>query len=207
MSEITSEHVSDFISNFKPKVDHLEKVKGSTINKHLQVMSRMFTIAEKYRYETGENPVDRELHFLDESPYQRKRILTHKEEERLMSEAAKHSRPIIQCALLQSMRLKEILWLRVCDVALDSEPATITIRPENNKTKKEDIIPIRPRMKRIFEQLIAENGGKSEFMFNYLDPSTRKYRNITTCRRAFKAACSRAGIMGLQFRDLRRTCS
>ncbi|MCK4818782.1 site-specific integrase, partial [bacterium] len=165
----------------------------------------MFTIAEKFGYETGDNPVDRELHFADETQYRRTRVLSHKEEARLLKEAALHLRSIIQCALVQAMRLKEILELKLTDVPL--EAGTITIRPEVNKTGKEDIIPIRSKMRKIFEQLIAENGGRSGFMFNYLDPRTGEYRPITTCRRAFDAARRRAKIEGLEFRDLRRTCS
>ncbi len=208
LTEVTKEHVSDFVINFKPKVEHIEKAQGSTINKHLQVLSRMYTIAAKFGYETGENPVDRELHFADESQYRRKRVLSYEEEERLMKEAAPHLRPIIQCALLQAMRLQEILRLRVSDVDLESQLATITIRPENNKTGKEDIIPVRSEMKQIFMRLIDENGGRSKYMFNYEEPwEGGKYRNITTCRRSFREACRRANIEGFQFRDLRRTCS
>jgi len=205
LAEITPEHVSEFIAQFMPKVDHIDEVKGSTINKHLQVLSRLFTIAEKFGYETGDNPVDRELHFADEAQYRRTRVLCRGEETLLMKEAAPHLRPIIQCALLQAMRLQELLQLKVSDADIDA--GTITIRAEVNKTGKEDIIPIRSEMKQIFERLIAENGGRSEHMFNYLDPRTGEYRPITTCRRAFDAARRRAKIEGLEFRDLRRTCA
>jgi len=124
-----------------------------------------------------------------------------------MDSAAPHLIPIIQCALIQGMRLEEILGLKISDVDFDSDPATITIRPENNKTGKEDIIPVRSKMKAIFQKLIIENHGRSEFMFNYFDPETEKIRNIKTCKRSFRATCKRAGIEKLQFRDLRRTCS
>ena len=103
------------------------------------------------------------------------------------------------------MRLQEILQLKVSDVSI--ETGAITIRPEVNKTGKKDIIPIRSEMKQIFERLIAENVGRSEFMFNYLDPGSGEYRAIKTVKRSFREACRRAGIEGLQFRDLRRTCS
>jgi integrase len=122
-----------------------------------------------------------------------------------MDAAAAHLVPIIQCALLQGMRLKEILYLRVAD--LDLEAGTITIRPELNKTGKLDEIPIRDEILPQLERLIAENNGRSLFVFNYEDPSTGEYRAITTIRRSFREACRRAGIEGLQFRDLRRTCS
>lgn len=99
------------------------------------------------------------------------------------------------------------MGIKISDLDLESEISTITIRPEINKTGKSDIIPIRAKMVRIFEQLIIENGGRSEYVFNYDEPHTGEYRNITTFRRSFNAACRRAGIKGLQPRDLRRTCA
>ncbi len=203
LSQISTEDVSDFITQFKPKKEGIEEIKGSTINKHLQVLSRMINIAEKFGYIIGKNLVSRELHFAKESMYRRTRVLSHEEEERLMAEAAPHLRPIIQCALLQAMRLKEILRLKTSDIDLEAE--TITIRPENNKTDKLDVIPIRSKMKPIFERLIAENSGRSPFVFNYEDPGTGELRPIRTCQHAFEGARRRAKIDGLEFRDLRRT--
>lgn len=208
LTEITPEHVSEFIAQFKPKVEWIGEVKGSTINKHLQVLSRMFTVAKKFRYETDGNPVDRELHFADEAPYRRKTELKREQDQGLKREAAPHLRPIIDCMLLQGMRPQtEVLGLKISDLDLDAEIPTITIRPEINKTGKPDIIPIRAKMAQIFKQLIKANGGRSEYVFNYDDPHTGEYRHITTFRRSFNAACRRAGIEGLQPRDLRRTCA
>lgn len=207
LAEITPEHVSDFVVNFKPKVDHVDEVKGSAINKHIQVLSRMFNIARKFGYETGENPVDRELHFADETQFRRNRVLSLKEESQLMNESAKHLQPIIQCILLQGLRPgKETLNLKVTDIDLKSEIPTLLIRSENSKSGNEEIIPIRLKMIPIFKRLITENSGRSEYVFNYQEPFTEgQYRPITTCRRAFDAACRRADIHGLQLRDLRRT--
>ncbi|MCJ7581742.1 MAG: tyrosine-type recombinase/integrase [Candidatus Aminicenantes bacterium] len=103
------------------------------------------------------------------------------------------------------MRLKEILRLKISDVDLGSE--TITIRPENNKTGKLDAIPIRLKMRSIFERLKAENNGRSPFVFNYKDPGTGELRQIRTCQHAFEGARRRAKIKGLEFRDLQRTCA
>ncbi|MGB2907832.1 MAG: tyrosine-type recombinase/integrase [Candidatus Aminicenantaceae bacterium] len=206
--EITPEHVSDFVVSFKPKVEHIEEAKGNTVNRHLEVLSRMYTVAEKFGYETGENPVVRELHFADEAQYRRTRTLNKEEEDCLMNEAAPHLRPIIQCMLLQGMRPQaEILGLKISDLDLESQIPTLTIRPEINKTGKLDIIPIRAKIVQMFKQLIAKNGGRSEYVFNYENPYTGEYGNINTFRRAFLGACKRADIEGLQPRDLRRTCA
>lgn len=201
--QISPADVSDFINKFKPTKIGIEEIKGSTINKHLQVLSKMMNFAKEYDYEVGKNPVRRRIHFAKESKYIRTRVLSVEEEGRLMSEAAAHLKPIIQCALLQTMRLKEILTLKISDVALGAE--TITIRPENNKTDKLDVIPIRLKMRPIFERLIAENNGRSPFIFNYKDPGTGGLKPIRSCQHAFEAARRRAKIEGLEFRDLRKT--
>jgi len=205
LSEISPKEVSEFIAQFKPKKKDLKEIKGSTINKHLQVLSRMISLAEKFGYIIGKNPVSRELHFAKETKYVRTRVLSVDEEDRLMAEAAPHLRTVIQCALLQAMRLKEILQLLISDVDLDAE--TVTIRPENNKTGKLDVIPIRSKMLAIFARQIAENDGRSPFMFNYEDPKTGELRPIRTCQHSFEGARRRAKIEGLEFRDLRRTCA
>ena len=203
LMQISPTDVSDFITQFKPTKKGIEEIKGSTINKHLQVLSKMMNFAKEFDYDVGKNPVRRRIHFTKEFKYVRTRVLSDEEEDRLMTAAAPHLKPIIQCALLQTMRLKEILMLKISDVDLGAE--TITIRPENNKTGKLDMIPIRSRIRPIFERLIAENNVRSPFIFNYKDPRTGELRPIRSCQHAFDAARRRAKIEGLEFRDLRRT--
>jgi integrase len=200
LMDITAEYVSDFVAAKKR-----DGYMGSTINKQLQVLSRMMNIAEEFGYKIDNNPVRRRLHFQNEVEYRRTRVLTQQEESRLMKEAAPHLKPIIQCALLQGMRLQEILHLKVSD--LDFEAGTITIRAELNKTGKLDVIPIRDELLPTLKELIADNGGRSPYLFNYHDPGSNEYRPIVTIQRSFREACRRAEIEGLQFRDLRRTCS
>lgn len=197
LSEITPEHVSDFVAKRKN-----EGVKGSTINKHLQVLGKMMNLADDYGYKVEKNPV-RSFHFSNEAENRRKRVLSHDEEELLMKKAAPHLKPIIQIALETGMRLQEILRLRVEDV--DFSQDIITIRPDNNKTGKMDLIPLPSSMKDLLRKLIRENGGRTEFVFNYLDPRNGEFRPISSIRHAFQGTCRRADIKNLQFRDLRRT--
>ena len=199
LSEITPEHISDFIAKRKQ-----DGVMGSTTNKHLQVLRKMMNLAIDYGYEVKKNPV-RPYHFSSEAENQRTRVLSYEEEERLMKEAPPHLKPIIQCALLQGMRLQEILMLMIDD--LDFSKDAIIIRPENNKTGKLDIIPIRDETRDLLKKLVAENQSRTSYVFNYLDPHTGKFRPIKSIQHAFQATCRRAKIEGLQFRDLRRTCA
>ena len=197
LSEITPWHVSEFIVKRQ-----MEGVKNSTINKHLQVLRKMMNLADEFDYEVEKNPV-RPFHFTNEIESRRTRVLSYEEETHLMREAALHLKPIIQTALQTGMRLQEILKLRVDDVDLSQD--TISIRPDVNKTGKLDVIPLPFSLKEMLRTLIQENGGRTEYVFNYNDPRTNEYRPISSVQHGFQAACRRAKIKSLQFRDLRRT--
>jgi integrase len=129
--------------------------------------------------------------------------LSDEEELRLMHEAAPHIRAIIHAALQTGMRLRENLKLKIEDVDFSQE--VIRIRAENNKTGKLDVIPLPHSTRTLIAKLIEENGHRTEFVFNYLDSRTRKLRPVESVEHAFQAACRRAKIENLQFRDLRRT--
>lgn len=79
--------------------------------------------------------------------------------------------------------------------------------PYCDKSGKHDFIPLLPRPKELISNLKAANGGRTSFVFNYLDPHTNELRPIRSIQHAFQTACRKAGITGLQFRDLRRTFS
>ena len=197
LSEITPEKVSEFIGKRQK-----EGVKNSTIHKHLQVLRKMMNLAIDYGYEVEKNPV-RSFHFSNEAENQRTRVLSYEEERQLLKAAAPHLEPIIQTALQTGMRLQEILKLRMEDVDLGQD--VITIRPENNKTGKMDYIPLPFPLTELLKRLIAENRGRTAFVFNYLDSRTKEFRAVSSIQHAFCNACRRAGIQNLQFRDLRRT--
>jgi len=122
-----------------------------------------------------------------------------------MKAASPHLKSIIQFALDTGLRLQEILTLQTDDV--DFRQEVIRIRPEVNKSGKHDFVPLLPRPKELISNLKAANGGRTSFVFNYLDPHTNKLRPIRSIQHAFQTACRKAGIVGLQFRDLRRTFS
>lgn len=209
LSEITSRDIKQYIDHRKKEGvekngERIRGLKNKTINLELALLRRMLNLAIKWDYGVVKNPVDSE-DFLDDSDSVRDRILTVEEERKLIKKAAHHLRSIIQCALYQAMRLQEILKLKINDIDFDKEK--ITIQQKVSKNKKTQIIPIMPGFKPILEKLVKENGGRTEFVFNYEDPKTGEFRPITAIQHSFTAACRRAGIKGLQFRDLRRTCA
>ena len=199
LSEITPEHVSDFITKREG-----ERVKNSTIHKHLQVLRKMMNLADEFGYEIKKNPV-RPFHFSNEAENQRSRVLDQAEEQRLIAAAAPHLKPIIRFALETGMRRQEILTLEIADV--DFAQDVIRIRPEVNKSGKLDLIPLLPHVKELVRRLITENAESTKFVFNYLDPHTNELRPVLSIQHAFRTACRKARVSNLQFRDLRRTFS
>ncbi len=197
LNDITPEHISDFV--LKREKD---EVKNSTINKNLQVLRKMMNLAVDYSYNVEKNPV-RPFHFSSEAENRRTRILSYEEEGKLLKAASPHLKPIIHFALQTGCRLQEILRLKIDDVDFLDE--TITIRPENNKSGKLDLIPLPHSIEELLMTLIKENAGRTEFVFNYFDPRTNELRPIQSILHAFRGACRRADIVNLQFRDLRRT--
>lgn len=198
--KINREHVQDFISGRLK-----DGVKKSSINRELQVMRRIMSLAiDDYDYPIRKNPV-KQSDLFNEEEYRRTRILSEEEEYRLMREAAPHLKAIIEFALQTGCRLQEILKLKIID--LDFENDYIIVRAENNKTCKTDLIPMNLQLKELLLDLVKTNKGRSEFVFNYYDPYKDELRPISTIQRSFTSACRRAGIKGLQWRDLRRSYS
>lgn len=191
IAEITPEHVQDFA--LKRRSDG---VMLSSVNKYLQILRKMFNLADDFGYELTKNPV-RPFHFSSEVEFRRKRVLSVTEEKALLAAAAHHLKLIIRLSLLVGLRLKEILNLKVDDVDLDKEQ--IIIRAENNKTKKEDVIPLMSSAKALLSEMIAVNAGKTEYIAVYGS------RPIKSIEKGFQAACKRAELLNLQFRDMRRT--
>ncbi len=197
---INREHVQDFISGRLK-----DGMKKSSINRELQVMRRIMSLAiEDYDYPIKKNPV-KQSDLFNEEEYRRIRVLSKDEENRLMREAAPHLKPIIVFALQTGCRLQEILKLKIID--LDFENEYIIVKAENNKTGKNDLIPMNLCLKELLLDLVKKNKERSVFVFNFYDPYKDELKPLSTIQRSFSSACRRADIQDLQFRDLRRSYS
>ncbi len=177
-------------------------VKKNSTNRHLQLLRKMFNYALELGYEVGDNPVKSSMLF-NEAEFARTRILAVEEEKRLLAQAAPHIRNIIIFAIQTGCRLQEILKLRIEDV--DFSKGEITIRAENNKAGKLDTIPMNKKTRNLARDIILENKGRSDHLFNYYDKHTKKLRPIRSIKKGFVRARNDAGIRDFQFRDTRRT--
>lgn len=196
LSEIFAKDIDDY------KQKRLTQVKGSTVNRELEVLRRLFYLAKRWKRFFGENPVSESG--LLQVNNQIERILTLEEQERLLSCSAPHLKPIIITALTTGMRKGEILSLTWEDVNFNNN--LITIRHTISKSKKTRLVPINLTLRKaLLEQKLKT--GQSGYVF--LTPEGKPYspNNANALKRAFGMACKRANIQGLRFHDLRHTAA
>ena len=153
----------------------------------------MFNLAVEWGYlQEHQKP---KFKLFSEKDNRKERILTRDEESKLYKTSALHLRPILTLALHTGMRLGEILGLTWAQV--DSEKGLI--RVERTKSGLSRLIPINSAL---YEELAAlRSHSPSSFLFR----NAKTEKPLTSIKTAFKAACRRAGIVGLRFHDLRHT--
>jgi len=197
LSEIFPLHVNKFMVKRQR-----DGVKNSTINRELTVLKKMLNLAIEWQFDIKVNPV-KKGNFFSEEEYKRDRVLNREEEARLFQAAAPHLKPILLCALITGMRYSEIFSIKWENC--DFKNRMITIKAESSKSGKRRMIPINDRLFGELMKLWEINQNRNDFVFLYQDPGTGKLRPVKTVRRAFVAACRRAGIKNLRFHDLRHT--
>ena len=205
LAEITPLDVEKYIAerknNGKGK-NGIGSPNNQTINHELSILSSIYNWAIKSRkFIVNDNPVIHSEHYFSNSDASRDRVLNYEEQQLLMDELKDYQKAIVQVALNTGMRKGELETLKISDV--DFENSTILIRTENNKSKRNDVIPMNSIVREIFQNCIKENSGRSEFMFSHYNQKTKQYSPVKNSDRWFRAACRSLGIEDLQFRDLR----
>src|SRR5688572_8277620 len=180
----------------KTKTLHKRDRSPATVNRELQVLSKVFAMA----YDNGlveTNPM-RRVHKLREAPA-RERYLTDDEETRLFSVLVgrrAHLRPIVVVALQTGMRQGEILGLKWAHVDFDQK----TIYVAHTKTGRPRRIPMSKPVE-VELRSLKQDASADEHVFSYAHTGLK----LTTFRHAWEGACKKAGISGLRFHDLRHT--
>lgn len=184
-------------TRLKANTMHDRKRSPATVNRELQVLSKVFSMA----YDNGlvdTNPV-RRVHRLREAPA-RERYLTDDEEKRLLEilagRRAQYLRPIVVVALRTGMRQGEILGLKWKHVDFDQK----TIYVAHTKTGQPRKIPM-SRPVDVELRSLKQDASPDEHVFGYF----RTGLNQAALRHAWERACTAATISGLRFHDLRHT--
>lgn len=180
----------------KTKTLHKRQRSPATVNRELQVLSKVFSMA----YDNGlveTNPM-RRVHKLRETPG-RDRYLTDEEEKRLSTVLVgrrAHIGPIVVVALQTGMRQGEILGLKWEHVDFDQK----TIYVAHTKTGRPRRIPM-SRPVEVELRSLKQDALSDEYVFSY----SRTGLKLTTFRHAWEGACKQAKISSLRFHDLRHT--
>jgi integrase len=167
----------------------------TTVNRELQLLSRIFTLAKSSRL-VSQNPMSEVRLFKGEA--RRTRYLLPDEERRLfavLTGRRAHLRLLVTMALQTGMRLGEMLQLRTRDLDLHRGEIRVT----HTKTDEDRTVPISDALR---SELAAHLEGR-EFVFS--NPATGSaYQCI---KRAFESARRLAKIEDLRFHDLRHTAA
>ena len=179
----------------KYRVERLNAgITKSTVNREITIMKKMFNLAIDWRL-TRDNPVVK-VRLFSEKDTQKERILTEEEEARLLAESPGYLRPILVVALNTGMRRGEILNLKWEQVDLTRR----IIKVQHTKSGKSRIIPINDVLLNAFLELERLDRGNV-----WVFPNPNTGLPYTEVKKSFKAACKRAGIVGLRFHDMRHT--
>lgn len=199
------------IEDFKQRMIIERKNKNATINRHLEILSKMFNVG--IANELIENNPMRAVKKLKENNY-KVRVLSADEEKRLFAEIERgydvigrervpkviypyiHLRPLIICALQTGMRRGEIFNLKWYNI--DFEYGFIELT--ETKSGKSRRIPISNKLMQVLESVKHDN---EEYVF--VNPETdMPYNDI---KRSFHAVLEKAHIENFRFHDLRHTAA
>lgn len=192
---------------------------GSTVNRYLQLLSKIFSIAFDNGF-VDSNPCKRVRK--EKEGGKRERYLTFDEEHNLMKVLKgdlDYLRPAVIVSVGTGLRKSELLRLAVEHVNFSDAPKFHAVNgrdveiPPNwllvvrSKNRKPRIIPMNPLVRTILSETVQDGSG-SEPVFSL----TRTGVSSVTIRSGFEQACEKAKITfgqtkagGLTWHDLRHT--
>ena len=184
--------------------DH-RKAKGLSpvsVNHDLRLLRKMFNWAirkghlERTPFKIGTEPAIK----LEREIPRRKRLHTADEEKQLLDKSSPELRAFITAMLDTGCRPGELLSLQWRDVSLDR--SEFAIRPEKEKNRTGRIIPMTSRLKGVLEMRCLDPAGKQFGPEAYVFGNALGER-VKPMREAWAEAIDKAGLRGLQMRDLR----
>ncbi|MFZ0335002.1 MAG: site-specific integrase [Candidatus Acidiferrales bacterium] len=187
LSEITSADIEGY------KMHRKASVSGSTVNREMALLKRMFNLGIEWDLYLGLNPF-RKIKFFREFNTGF-RVLNPEEEEKLLRNAASYIQDLVCFALNTGLRIGEIFSLCWQNVNLDKNILNV-FAP---KTQKIRAVPINANARKVLEYWAL--GKRNEFVF--YNPETGK--PFVDLKAGFKLACKKAGITGVTWHTLRHT--
>ncbi|MGO9566874.1 MAG: tyrosine-type recombinase/integrase [Desulfomonilaceae bacterium] len=174
----------------KSPVHPSEKVRPATVNREVACLKTMISRAIKHG-KLDANPILR-VKKLPENNV-RERVLASEHFERLLEACLQHLKPIVLVAYYTGMRKSEILFLTWEDVDLQNR--FIRLKGDRTKTGVARSVPLHPRVWEALSHL--PRGIRSSRVFLW------RGKPVNDVKKAFKAACTKAGLNDFTFHDLR----
>lgn len=180
------------IEDFKQYLINKYELKNSSINRHLEALSKMFNLCIANGL-IENNPL-KDVKKMKKDNYT-VRFLTKSEEKTLFEHLPERLKPLVICALKTGMRKGEILNLKWSNIDFNKNCIEL-LRTKSGKKRK---IPISKILKDVFLKL--KKDSKSEYVF--VNPqSNEPYNDI---KKSFTTAVKAAKIKNFRFHDLRHT--
>ncbi len=175
------------------KLHRRKEVSGSTVNRELALLKRMFNLAIDWDLYLGSNPV-RKVKFFQEINLGF-RVLTGGEERKFLVNATPYIQDIATFALNTGLRIGEILTFTWDQVDLEKNLLNVFA----HKTHKIRPVPLNSEARRVLEFWAL--GKRNGFVF-YNHETGNPFVDLKT---GFALACRKAGIEGVTWHTLRHT--
>jgi integrase len=133
--------------------------------------------------------------------FERDRRLNPGEEERLLASAGTHLRALIVAALETGCRVGELLSLQWQQVRWELNEIHLPASKTKARTQRD--VPMTPNLRAVLEMQRHDPAGREHLPSAYVFGNDVGER-VGRVKRAWKATCRRAEIIGLHFHDLRR---
>ena len=195
LKDITRRSIQENIMSIK------ERSSGATSNRHLSLISKVFSLAIDLEVYVGENPCSRLKKFQESTG--KERFLSKDEIKRLLGVLdelkGNVSALLIKFLLFTGLRLGEVLLLLQEDI--DHDLQQIHIRMGNAKNKKSRFVGLNS----LAQAVVRELGDIKVKGNPYIFPGAIKGAHLINPNKTFKVAIRKAGIDNLRIHDLRHT--
>jgi integrase len=175
------------------KARRRDKVSGSTVNRELALLKRMFNLAITWDLFLDANPVRKVKFFRKFNTGLR--VVSPEEEKSLLQNASPYLKDLICFALNTGLRIGEIFSLRWSNVDL-KKGILVVFAPKTQKLRE---VPINSETRKVLEAWHLGKKGESVFY----NPETGK--PFVDLKNGFGLACEKAGISGVTWHTLRHT--
>lgn len=176
-----------------------DRSSGATSNRHISLISKIFSLAIELEVFEGENPCKRIKKFQESTG--RERFLSKEEIKRLLAVldgfTGNISALLIKFLLFTGLRRGEVVRIRWKDVTPDFQQ--LHIRQENAKSRKSRFVDLNTLAQSVLREL--DSLKVNEYVF----PGNLPGSHLTNPNKTFEAVKKKAGLGNLRIHDLRHS--